>query len=90
MRKNAVIIRTKYYEGDILMLTLTVEEGSKCQEKHEASRNWKAQSNEYLPGDFSSNRSPKITYLCCLGLFQSSDLYNTCILFENHICDGLF
>lgn len=71
------------------MLTLTVEEGSKCQEKHEASRNWKAQSNEYLPSDFSSNRSLRITYLCYLGLFQSSDLHNTCVLFKNHICDEL-
>lgn len=44
------------------MLTLTVEEGSECQEKHEASRNWKAQSNEYLPIDFSSNMSLQITY----------------------------
>ena len=44
------------------MLTLTVEEGSKCQEKHEACRNWKAQSNEYLPSDFSNNISLQITY----------------------------
>lgn len=52
------------------MLTLTVEEGSKCQEKHEASRNWKAKSNEYLPGDFSSNRSPKITIYAVWACFR--------------------
>ena len=71
------------------MLTLTAEEGSKCQEKHEASRNWKAQSNEYLPSDISSNRSLQIMYLCYLGLFQSSDLHNICVLFNNNICYDL-